>query len=165
MRISDWSSDVCSSDLFNGSAPLPIANGGTGSATKEAARTALGLGVLATATTVDIANGGTGQTTAASALNALGGVGVVDSDLAATGFIKFNLPGTSTNFMMQWGTKTVAANSSAAVSYSPDFAYFAIPIVSASSDERRVGKECVSTCSSRWSPYIYKTKQTQIKKE
>src|SRR3546814_7591519 len=33
--------------------------------------------------------------------------------------------------MMQWGTKTVAANSSAAVSYSPDFASFAIPIVSA----------------------------------
>src|SRR3546814_13995653 len=79
--------------FFNGSAPLPIANGGTGSATKEAARTALGLGVLATATTVDIANGGTGQTTAASALNAAGGVGVVDSDLAATGFIKFNQNG------------------------------------------------------------------------
>src|SRR3546814_10434011 len=49
----------------------------------------------------------------------------------STGFIKFNLPGTSTNFMMQWGTKTVAANSGAAVSYSPDFASFAIPIVSA----------------------------------
>src|SRR3546814_4069332 len=27
------------------------------------------------------------------------------------------------------------------------------------SEERRVGKECVSTCSSRWSPYPYKTKQ------
>src|SRR3546814_16229934 len=25
-------------------------------------------------------------------------------------------------------------------------------------DERRVGKECVSTCSSRWSPYHYKKK-------
>src|SRR3546814_18942550 len=25
------------------------------------------------------------------------------------------------------------------------------------SDERRVGKECVSTCRSRWSPYPYKT--------
>src|SRR3546814_13298975 len=26
------------------------------------------------------------------------------------------------------------------------------------SEERRVGKECVSTCRSRWSPYHYKTK-------
>src|SRR3546814_17546354 len=31
----------------------------------------------------------------------------------------------------------------------------------ARSDERRVGKECVSTCSSRWSPYTEKKKQTQ----
>src|SRR3546814_13633133 len=30
------------------------------------------------------------------------------------------------------------------------------------SEERRVGKECVSTCRSRWSPYHYKKKkQTQ----
>src|SRR3546814_14384827 len=28
------------------------------------------------------------------------------------------------------------------------------------SEERRVGKECVSTCRSRWSPYLYKKKQT-----
>src|SRR3546814_11576495 len=27
------------------------------------------------------------------------------------------------------------------------------------SEERRVGKECVSTCRSRWSPYTYKKKQ------
>src|SRR3546814_20177193 len=27
------------------------------------------------------------------------------------------------------------------------------------SEERRVGKECVSTCSSRWSPYHYKKKR------
>src|SRR3546814_17396473 len=27
------------------------------------------------------------------------------------------------------------------------------------SDERRVGKECVSTCRSRWSPYHYKEKK------
>src|SRR3546814_20533098 len=26
------------------------------------------------------------------------------------------------------------------------------------SDERRVGKECVSTCKSRWAPYPYKQK-------
>src|SRR3546814_20859700 len=28
------------------------------------------------------------------------------------------------------------------------------------SEERRVGKECVSTCRSRWSPYNYKKKHT-----
>src|SRR3546814_14237864 len=28
------------------------------------------------------------------------------------------------------------------------------------SEERRVGKECVSTCRSRWSPYIYKKTTT-----
>src|SRR3546814_11916734 len=30
----------------------------------------------------------------------------------------------------------------------------------ARSEERRVGKECVSTCRSRWSPYHYKQKKT-----
>src|SRR3546814_14987498 len=29
------------------------------------------------------------------------------------------------------------------------------------SEERRVGKECVSTCRSRWSPYHYKKKNTK----
>src|SRR3546814_17433260 len=29
------------------------------------------------------------------------------------------------------------------------------------SEERRVGKACVSTCRSRWSPYHYKKKQTK----
>src|SRR3546814_15043263 len=31
------------------------------------------------------------------------------------------------------------------------------------SEERRVGKECVSTCRSRWSPYTSKKKNTTIK--
>src|SRR3546814_16100032 len=37
-----------------------------------------------------------------------------------------------------------------------------IPVPDAArSEERRVGKECVSTCRSRWSPYHYKKKQTE----
>src|SRR3546814_13316984 len=32
------------------------------------------------------------------------------------------------------------------------------------SEERRVGKECVSTCRSRWSPY-HEKKQTDVRKE
>src|SRR3546814_13540456 len=31
------------------------------------------------------------------------------------------------------------------------------------SEERRVGKECVSTCRSRWSPYHYKKNQHKVK--
>src|SRR3546814_12638589 len=31
------------------------------------------------------------------------------------------------------------------------------------SEERRVGKECVSTCRSRWSPYHSKTKKEDIR--
>src|SRR3546814_12375433 len=32
------------------------------------------------------------------------------------------------------------------------------------SEERRVGKECVSTCRSRWSPYHYKKKYNKNSK-
>src|SRR3546814_12219138 len=32
------------------------------------------------------------------------------------------------------------------------------PGINRRSEERRVGKECVSTCRSRWSPYHYKKK-------
>src|SRR3546814_19630964 len=33
------------------------------------------------------------------------------------------------------------------------------------SEERRVGKECVSTCRSRWSPYHYKKKNKSLFKQ
>src|SRR3546814_14766577 len=33
------------------------------------------------------------------------------------------------------------------------------------SEERRVGKECVSTCRSRWSPYHYNKKELRKKKQ
>src|SRR3546814_13236119 len=35
-------------------------------------------------------------------------------------------------------------------------------VKSSRSEERRVGKECVSTCRSRWSPYHYKKKQQEV---
>src|SRR3546814_14509195 len=37
--------------------------------------------------------------------------------------------------------------------------------VSVRSEERRVGKECVSTCRSRWSPYHEKKKKENTMKE
>src|SRR3546814_12428240 len=33
---------------------------------------------------------------------------------------------------------------------------FAFQVLAQRSEERRVGKECVSTCRSRWSPYLLK---------
>src|SRR3546814_17410348 len=39
----------------------------------------------------------------------------------------------------------------------------AFPEILARSEERRVGKECVSTCRSRWSPYPYKKKKMQYR--
>src|SRR3546814_11612703 len=36
------------------------------------------------------------------------------------------------------------------------------PAIVYRSEERRVGKECVSTCRSRWSPYHYKKKKKTI---
>src|SRR3546814_11109096 len=38
------------------------------------------------------------------------------------------------------------------------------PLVPSRSEERRVGKECVSTCRSRWSPYPSKKKTENTKR-
>jgi hypothetical protein len=62
---------------------VPVANGGTGSTTASAARTALGLGSLAVINSpLPVANGGTGSTTAAAARTALG-VQPLDATLTA----------------------------------------------------------------------------------
>src|SRR3546814_15709344 len=41
-------------------------------------------------------------------------------------------------------------------------AQLATPRSCARSEERRVGKECASTCRSRWSPYHNKTKEREM---
>src|SRR3546814_7921532 len=79
MRISDWSSDVCSSDLRGNLTPSPFLS------------------------------------TSVGAVAALAKAGGTQAD--------------------RW-----------------------LPAIAARSEERRVGKECVSTCRSRWSPYHYNKK-------
>src|SRR3546814_12879271 len=97
MRISDWSSDVCSSDLLrNRIAMAPM--------TRE-----FSPGGIPTAAVADYYR-----------RRAEGGVGLIV-------------------------TEGVAIDHLAAVDK------MAIPRMR--SEERRVGKECVSTCRSRWSPY------------
>src|SRR3546814_14023898 len=94
MRISDWSSDVCSSDLIAFAAPATVPPG-TG------VQTAFGNNEL-------------------------------DTDVSAN-----RHPGRDTG-----------------VGIHPRW-----HIQRQRSEERRVGKECVSTCRSRWSPYHYNKKQ------
>src|SRR3546814_11131998 len=98
MRISDWSSDVCSSDL-------------PGGAVRPAMKPTIG----------------------------------------------FLRPFLASSF------RNCAASSSAEPPISP---IMMIDCVSSSarnrSEERRVGKECVSTCRSRWSPYHYTNKKHKL---
>lgn len=125
-----------------GSAALPVANGGTGSTSASAARTALGLGTMATqnanavaitggtisglSTALAIASGGTGATTASAALAALGGLGVSAYSFASPGYIKF-----TNGLILQWGVLSVNQDSSATATFSPAFTTFALPVVSA----------------------------------
>src|SRR3546814_13808951 len=110
MRISDWSSDVCSSDLF---VYAYTQIDGTGSYRLSGTRgDALFL-------LFDFAAGGLG------ALEELGpSVGLLDAD-----------------------TLNIAADGSFDVLLSGERP------ADYRSEERRVGKEWVSTCRSRWSPY------------
>src|SRR3546814_12176016 len=96
MRISDWSSDVCSSDL--------------------GARAALHLAEIEFANTI----------IRAPQEGRLGEVGVRLGQYVTAG--------TQLTFLVP------------------------------RSEERRVGKECVSTCRSRWSPYHYKKIRTTRRK-
>src|SRR3546814_9184526 len=110
MRISDWSSDVCSSDLPWG-------------------------GVLAIAGDDHVAKSSTvpHQSEFAfldASMPVLNPAGVQDT-------LDFGLLGIAmSRFAGVWvGFQTTAE------------------IMDSRSEERRVGKECVSTCRSRWSPY------------
>src|SRR3546814_11827056 len=106
MRISDWSSDVCSSDL-----------GGT------KARVPLQMGTLSKA------------------------VGVYGGYLCASRAVVDFIKTRARSFIYTTGLPpgSVAASIAALELIATDKAL--------RSEERRVGKEGVSTCRSRWSPY------------
>src|SRR3546814_13448797 len=100
MRISDWSSDVCSSDLIR-------------SAIAAAAVPAAWFGILIAVPAVMIGHGWEAWE-----------VGLLLAPSAVVGLV---VPRIAGPFLNKYGGPR--------------------------SEERRVGKECVSTCRSRWSPY------------
>src|SRR3546814_17264908 len=101
MRISDWSSDVCSSDL---EASIPLRTFALEDATADWR--------------------------------------ALDLDLAADG----------SSFTVL-GPGGVEVRTSVPIPGDFNVANALAAIAAARSEERRVGKECVSTCRSRWSPY------------
>src|SRR3546814_11394770 len=106
MRISDWSSDVCSSDLRGGAFALPALR-----APAELVREHPGVQLAGAARQVPL---------------------MPRADFAA---------------VPAGGTADDAAGAGVRVAVGVRLAGVR------RSEERRVGKECVSTCRSRWSPY------------
>src|SRR3546814_15623461 len=111
MRISDWSSDVCSSDLF-----------------AEAAAESLFASIVA----LDHATG----------VSAGSGMGkILSTPLHFIGHGRGTV--VNSEIIQRLGTTFPNAGNPSASD----------PLAgNGRSEERRVGKECVSTCSSRWSP-------------
>src|SRR3546814_14203181 len=113
MRISDWSSDVCSSDLFFDQVARDLL---------DVAADIADLGELRR---LDLDEGGVGQLGQAARNLCLAAARRADhQDILGA------------HLVAQFGRELLAA-----------------PAVAQRSEERRVGKECVSTCRSRWSPY------------
>src|SRR3546814_17825199 len=124
MRISDWSSDVCSSDLQAQKAQARVINHGD-----------MHLGNLY----VD-ADGTPGF------LDAQPRLGAWSIDVSY-----FLIAGLDLVDRRRWEGALLAHYLSCLRAEGVD--------PPSRSEERRVGKECVSTCRSRWSPYHYKKNQ------
>src|SRR3546814_15829449 len=137
MRISDWSSDVCSSDLQNPGVAL-----GSGSIANQNINSgsALNLRGLGPDATLTLLNG--------RRLSYSGFVNAVDVSvvpIAALDRIEVIADGASAIY----GSDAVAGVAN--IITKRDFDGVSATY-RARSEDRRVGKECVSTCRSRWWP-------------
>src|SRR3546814_15108960 len=124
MRISDWSSDVCSSDLQE-SGPVDLEHIG-----RKALHADDGMGTL-----------GTGQV-------------LPDTSLQVPPRADRMAPKSP-----DFGGLGAFSESAFALALEPELVEVATIVALHRSEERRVGKEWVSTCRSRWSPYPYKKKK------
>src|SRR3546814_14587568 len=113
MRISDWSSDVCSADLIAEAGPATIGDA------REL-------------------------------------YGTVELDPSARSEIRGQFPGRIVSVTKQVGDTVRRGELLARIESSESLqvypVYSTVSGVVASSEERRVGQACVSTCRSRWSP-------------
>src|SRR3546814_51773 len=149
MRISDWSSDVCSSDLYLTVVISKLGSGGAGrgnvlaGAARNAPKRLPGFDVCGRV-------GGSGSGGGA----ALGGTWRMASS---------SLP-TDARLIVdggRWPVRHLSATIMRTATEVPfpakplsrrNMSCTVEPVVARRSEERSVGKECVSTCRSRWSP-------------
>src|SRR3546814_20328287 len=125
MRISDWSSDVCSSDLY--AIPLGQAN---------IVRSGADVSVLAYGTMVHVA------------LAAAESTGVDAEVIDLRSLVPLDL-GTITRSVHKTGRCVVVHEATRTCGFGEELAAL---VQEHRSEERRVGKECVSTCRSGWEP-------------
>src|SRR3546814_19892853 len=127
MRISDWSSDVCSSDLVYAEAPCFL-----------------------TFELQDIP-------AIAEAAHARGAVVLTDNTWGTA--LCFDAFAKGVDIVVEAVTKYICGHSDVMMGVIVSTAEYAaavremVGLHGNRSEERRVGKECVSTCRSRWSPY------------
>src|SRR3546814_17244223 len=128
MRISDWSSDVCSSDLDGDGRPADA-----GAEVGDAATVEL---------LVEAGHRGQPRLD-----EVVGEGGTVDPALPVAEVGAIALVGHASAGAV--GGRHLVEHAGDADQHRRERRY----VVAVRSEERRVGKECVSTCRSRWSPY------------
>src|SRR3546814_12821562 len=74
--------------------------------------------------------------------------------------LDFSFSGLKTQVLLAWRDSDQADQTRADIARGfEDAVVDTLAIKCERSEERRVGKECVSTCRSRWAPYHYKKKK------
>src|SRR3546814_17389234 len=140
MRISDWSSDVCSSDLalwhLNDDAlPIALHHGSLAVGQRRKVEAAMAAGRLR-------------AVVATSSLDL--GVDWAAVDLV----IQIGAPKGATRLLQRIGRANHRLDRPSRAVLVPANRFETLECRAAvRSEERRVGKECVSTCRYRWSPY------------
>src|SRR3546814_15516604 len=118
MCISDWSSDVCSSDLMEGERPLALFDG---------LRTDFSLARLKHYTGTPAEH--------------------VQRYILFTNYHRY------VDEFVAWACAELQREGSFYTALSGAGGVYVTPETADRSEKRRVGKECVRTCRSRWSPY------------
>src|SRR3546814_16414913 len=143
MRISDWSSDVCSSDLqelrYNVSSErFDFVLGGFAFYQRIDTQGTEGHGPASSRWTINPSNPLSQDPSVLDGLTAINTQYLKNTSLALFGQLSWKVSG---SFSIQPGLR---------LNYDKKDGYYQRLVFR--SEERRVGKECVSTCKSRWWP-------------